>query len=417
MGVGEVNKKLRKNDDFDNLNIDWFDVANVKIKHEYLPLENYIYCEMRLPALERSMTDYDHEMLKEMCYWDTYHQMRYVSVDNSDFHSMVKKEEIHKLRLESDGKIFTFYISKNRTVGFMEYDYFTAPLIYGLHPIRNFIRRAPCTKLDPECDTCQDDVDASITSFLGLNENITATYDKYCFAHPEEIHNIVVAYTIDVEHDLHNCDNVTPPEYFILDLDNIYFREADFNYNEWKEKVMKRRSEFDGQMYRLYDGGTSGNTGSISFVTGRMSQGVSVSVDEYNMKQGENIPSDMQEAIEEMDFDKFWMCDFKNANARNTLHKHQFNQWVWFGNTDKDGFFCAWDMTETFDESSVDTGEETSAVKDQLAQIGSMFGWGFDESGEVGRCAVFEHMFPRFPGIEYEVFTELIPDRTPKPFG
>lgn len=417
--INDVNPDLRLNTKLENLNVDLYDVAHVTVRHEYRPSDNVCKFELKIPALERSMTSYDFTKLKEMCLWDTYHEIVYNKVLNKEFYSYVKKEKIHKLRVVEDDRVITYYLSLDRTTGFMDYDYFTALLIYPLYPIRGYIRRAPCTKLDPECKACPDTLAKPIASYMDVHPSVDATYDKYCFSLPGELHHIVIGYTIDYPMTISECKEVKHPEYYVIEQDNIYFKKAFHDYDEWKEDVIKRRRDFDGIMYRMYDGAEYQNEENLEEMKSLRGKHVGntgaykrITISEYNMFKRENIPEDMKIAVDELNFDLFWHFDFYNANARNSMSKWQFNEWIEQLNAVSDGFYCAWNMTETMTDATESIPGDTSAMSAQVLQAAGSVGWGMEEDSDVeGRVATFELAYPRFAGVEYEVYEEKIPDR------
>lgn len=422
MGVESVNSdKFRQLDISDGFHADDYDTAKARIKHTYQPSKNFITVEFRMPAIRRQMIPEYYDAIGMTYYHDILHEMKYDKVDNTAFHNRMKSEglnTIDKIKYRVGDHLITYYFSNTRTLGLLGYDYYMAMLVYLNYPKRNFTRRTPCTKLGSKCTSaCIENLEAPVVNWLNDPEPNTATLNKYFFSYISDIHRLMVGYTVEDIKSTENCFAAKEPDYYIINLETKYFKEACWTEKEWFRKIMKDRADCATPIYFLDEsqGNTSGIFGEAAVSTLNSANSVSfggyngtASLTKYSVKDNENVPDSIKEAYNTNNPSLLWKEDMRSLNVRNSIHKWTYNYWQQIGNSAKDGWWCAWDMSEVIDSgaaTAASLGDSGGVVKGQLNQVATMFGWG--PSGDSSSTDTeYELLSEKLPDYEYKIIAE-----------
>ncbi len=422
MGVSVVRHELRPLDTVEpwELGIDERDVAHAKIHHSYNPSENYCEVEFRMPTIEKQMPSKHLEEIIDTKYYSHLHRMKFNKVENMAFHGYMDKEgrsTIDKIRYYEGTKLITYYFSSTRRLGLLPHDYTMAMLVYLNYPERFFTRRTPCKKIDPRCvPGCYEVLAESIVTWLDDPEPNTARLDKYFFAYVGEHHRLCLGYTIEHIKSNDTCFEPIEPEYYTLDLNAKYFREAIWSKFEWENKILEERRELDEEMFVIYDTGpdTLSNGDDLEQRTVQFGGwGGAASLARYNYKKDENVPNQLHLAITQNNFAELWRFDMASINSRNSIHKWTYNEWVEFLNNDETGWWCAWDASETISsagDTAAGLGDGSGQVESQLNQVANTVGWGV--SGDMSSSDTeYNQIYPKYNGYTYETYTEPLPER------
>lgn len=420
MGIETVSTLLRTLDVADVWNEYEQDVAYAKIHHTYNPSRNYCTVEFRMPAITRQFPqEYSRETI-DTYHYPHLHRMKFNEVENLDFHAFMRvegKSTIDKIRYREGNNLITYYFSNTRTLGLLKHDYMMAMLIYINYPARNFTRQTPCKRLHPECiPGCIKILQKPIVNWIHDPEPNTARLDKYFFSYIGEKHRLCMGYTIEEKKSNDTCFEPMEPKYYTLDLDAKYFKEAIWNVREWENKILEDRKNLDDDIYMIYDGSPenkhdgedlestmvnfSGYTGNPYLVV-------------YNYAKMENVPKSIKDAIDLNNFTMLWQVDMASLNARNSIHKWNFNHWQELCKRYKNGWWCAWDVSETIDSGSANAaalGDVSGDVEARLIQTASAVGWGATGDSSSSDTQ-YDIIFPQYNGYTYESHFEPLPDR------
>lgn len=422
MGLSSVNTEIRYLEPSGEWGIDDmdFDVAYAKIHHEYAPSRNYCTVEFKIPTIEKEFPESYVREVEDTYHYPHLHRMKYLEVDNHRFHGFMKTEGLDtfdKIRYRVGDHLITYYMSSHRTLGYLEHDYMMAIMLYINHPKRNFTRRTPCKKLDPRCiPGCLDVLKEPIVSWVFDEEPYTARVEKYFFTPIGETHRLCIGYTIEDIKSNETCFEPKEPRYFIIDLEAKYFKEAIWEKSEWENAIMRTRRAEDKDMFAIYDSGPEPRMDGGDLECGTVSfrgYGGSITTAIYNYKRKENVPLSLHNALSTNNFEQLQIFDLLVANSRNSAHKWIFNHWQDTCNYASNGWWCAWDVSETISASgdtAAGLGDSTGQVEAQLNQVANVVGWGV--SGDTSSTDTeYWMVFPKYDGYEYEHHFEPLPDR------
>lgn len=421
MGIEAVNNQLRYLDIAEGWGVDSLDVATAKMHHEYNPSRNHCLCEFKIPSLSKQMPEDYFEEVADTKHYPMLHRMKYNKVENLDFHSYLRvegRDNIDKVRRVDGNHVITYYFSNTRRLGLLKHDYYLAALVFLNYPIRDFIRRTPCKKLDPRCmPGCADNLRLPIPNWLNDPEPFTTRLDKFFFSYIGEKHRVCLAYTVEDMKSHDKCFEIKEPDYYIMDMKTKYFKEAFWDMRAWENSIMEDRRNTDSVMYHLEEGYTGINYGgnpnpptSVSF----RGYGGTASCHTYSMQDIDGVPAEIGSALDNNDFAGLWKADLASFNTRNSIHKWTFNHWQDICNNADDGWWCAWDTSEviaggatTAEGFAAGAGE---AVGAQLTQVAGMFGWA-PTGDTTGTDTVYILVDGMIPGYVYEPFLEPLPER------
>lgn len=431
MGVETVSKEFRKEDSSHYEGLE-YDSASGKIHHEMNPNENYILAEFRIPALRKQMPEEDYNLIADTAGYQCMHGMRFKKVTNREFHHFMHRESpgtgkklfssetghhynsyrdrdyIDVVRHKDEGKVITYYNSNSRTLGFLRHDYYMALLMYAGYPERDYIRRTPCKRLSPDCENCIETLQAEVQGWLDDPEPYKPTIDDGFFSFIEDMHHLCMGYTVDYIVSGDTCYKAIEPEYYILDLNVQYFRDAIYSKKRWVDEIFFNRKNC-GELYSI--GGMVENYSKqdLPYKDGNW-RGYSSPVPTvvYDMKNRDTVPADIFLSFSEKDIAALWHADAIRTNARNTIHKYLFNGWIDVGNRASDGWFCGWNTSETIGANTAGFGAAGQAVAGQLTQVANMFGW---KEGSGSTDTIYHHLLPIVPGHDLEDYVEPIPVR------
>ncbi len=291
-----------------------------------------------------------------------------------------------------------------------------AILIYLNFPARFFTRRTPCKKLDPRCiPYCIKVLKAPIVSWVFDPEPNTARFDKFFFSYISEKHRLCMGYTIDDIKSNDTCFEPAEPDYYTIDLNAKYFKEAEWDKNKWEQSIIRERKELDREMYAVYDGGADVRFDGEALEYGSCGFGTYTgvaSVAKYNYAKFDNIPMQLKEAVDSKDFTKLWQFDMLAINSRNSIHKWTFNGWHHLCNHISNGWWCAWNMKEAVDAgmSGAPAIAASAQVNAQINMALSMTGWGI-VNDNTSTDTEFWQVFPKFNGYTYVSHFEPLPIR------
>jgi hypothetical protein len=420
MGIEQVNKTtIRTLDEAYNYNVDKYDVAIMKIHHTYRPSDNYCTVELRVPAISTQIPSEDYEKIHQSTLAPSLHGIRYDKVDNNKFYWMLKRESVDKVRKIKDGLVYTYYFSNTRRLKLFRHDYYMAIAVYLGYPNRPYLRRTPCKMIDPQCINCWDYLAEPVRSYLDESlEEYEASFYKFFFSQIGDIHRVLMGFTVESIKRPGECFTSKEPDYFIVNYDAPYFNGGILNKGEFEATVLQSRRATeerlvhlkafklpnvildepayltDGYNYASYE--NSGMSGAVY----------------YNIRSGEG-PENVISFLSACSFDELWRFDFESFNARNSIHKYQYNHWAILCTRAEDGLWCAWDATETIEnglESSPGSAQDNAEVESQLLQVSTMFGWG-PTSDASSSDTVFTFIGEKMEDVNYEDVIEPLPQR------
>ncbi len=419
MGLEQTNHDFRYLELANEYNTSEYDTAEMKVHHTQNPATNYCLVELKMPSIERQFTIGQFDSMLESIYSVSLHGLNFLKVNNNMFYEILHKEgaaSIDKVRRVKDGVAYTYYFSSTRTVRLFPHDYSMASLIYLNYPIRNYIHRTPCKDLVPRCaESCLRFLAAPVKSYLDDDPSLNIKFSDFFFSYIEDNHRLIMAYSIEKVKKVGECFLPNEPDYYIQDMSMSYFSDSIIKRSVFESVILKERKEEDTNMYYLsvgkafgvnYGNFSSGDINQVSFGVSSATSSI-----EYNYKNKLDVPDDIFEALSNSNFESLWMIDFLGLNVRNSIYKYQFNYWVYSVCTRSgDGFWCAWDASETISRESSGFGEAGSQVSSQLNQVANSFGWG----ASVGRTStdtVYTLISVKYPGVNYEKVIEPLPNR------
>ena len=434
MGVETVNKELRheKEEHFEGFECD---IASGKAHHDLNPTKNYIMGEYKFPAITKHMPPEDADRIIATYFHDCMHEMKYVKVSNNEFHSFMNnegspftnnkrtdvadganryrgyadREGVDVVRNDELHRTVTYFNSSVRTVGLLRHDYYMGLLLYSNYPVRNFIRRTPCKQFHPLCTDCTKIAKEEVNGWITDPEPFKPTIDKTFFSFIEDTHYLCMGYTVDKYPSGDTCFEYLEPEYYILDMDVVYFREAEYSFRKYSDIIVKNRRD-GGEMYSL--GGTVKNSDEETLPHGSSSwEGphTPLTVVKYNCRNRNTVPSDIWSAISHSDMIELWEADIIRFNARSSAHKFTFNSWWNPGVFSSDGWFCGFKSSELIGGSGAGFGAAGKAVEGQLTQVAHAFG--MDEGVAGSTDSEFELIYPKYEGYTYSKIDEPLPIR------
>jgi hypothetical protein len=412
------------------------DIASGKIHHNMNPTKNYIFVEFKFPAISRHMPSVDYELIVNTYFHECMHQMKYIQVDNTTFHNFMNHEgpprnqdnrscgetreayysyrertNIDVIRHNDNGTVTTHYHSNIRSLGLLRHDYYMGLLLYANWPQRDYIRRTPCMRFHPvKCSKCPEFAKLPVEGWIYDPEPYKPTIEKTFFTYIEENHRLCMGYTIDKIPSGDTCFEPIEPEYYILDMDVQYFREAIYSKRLWEGHIVKNRKECDEELYSF--GGSASNYDeellelSWSAWSGPHTP-LYVSV--YDPKKRETVPADIWTAMSLNNMTMLWEADIHRFNNRNSAHKYTFNSWWVHGMNSDGGWFCGVKTSETIKSATEPFGGAGEAAAGQLTQVANMFG--MDEGGGGSTDSIFSQMEPLLAGYEYTDIIEPLPER------
>ena len=432
MAIETVDQSLQKEHEDHYKGLDC-DIGSGKLHHDMNPKENYIQVEFKFPAIKKHMPEEDHDRIEETYHHECMHQVKYLKVDNNTFHAFMnnegkvinkdnrsngevtnqyysyqEREGIDVIRDILPDRTISFYHSNQRTLGLLRHDYYMGLLLYANWPQREFMRRTPCNDLDPKCKKCPEFLAMIVEGWKDDAEPYRATIEKTFFTYIEENHRLCMGYTVDVIPSLANCYEPPEVEYYIMDMEVQYFREAEYSEKKWNDKIMHNRKTNNQEMYSL--GGPIKNPDEIDLPYLRdkwKDYGNGLPCVVYNPTHRDTCPVDIWAAMSSGDLVDLWYADSIRFNARSTAHKWTFNSWWTFGRHHKNGWYCGVNPSELISEgtSSITGGKE---VAQQLTQVGNMFGW-TQEGGSTD--SEFTFVKPKLEGYTYKKIDEPLPIR------
>ena len=412
------------------------DIASAKIHHTMNPTKNYIFVEFKIPTIAKHMPSVDYNKIVETYFYDCMHQMKYIKVDNKTFHAFMNREGVHRnqdnrscgemrneyysyreregidvVRHKENGRVVTHYNSNKRLLGLLRHDYYMALLLYANWPKRDFLRRTPCKIFSPLCSDCPKFAKLPVVGWIDDPEPFKPTIEKTFFSYIGENHRLCMGYTIDIIPSGDTCYKPIEPEYYILDLDVIYFREAIYKKSLWENTIIKNRKDCNEELYSF--------GGPITNYDGELLTDISwsdwagphtaLSVTKYNLKKRGTVPSDIWTAVSLSNMTMLWEADIHRFNNRNSAHKYTFNSWWQTGMHNDDGWFCGVNTAEIIAEATAPFGAEGTAVAGQLTQVANMFG--MDEGAGGSPDTVYSLLEPLHGGYSYQDITEPLPKR------
>ncbi len=421
MGIEQVDHRYRELTEANGYGAEHWDIGMMRIHHTYAPKTNYCDCELKMPAVRYQMYSDDYENILESLRLPSLHGIRFLSVDNDSFYNMIKDVEgadnIDKVRRYAGDIVYTYYFSNTRRLKLFPHDYYMPAFIYMSYPARNYYRRTPCKKIHPECYKCWEWLRDPARSYLYEGaEEFEAHIYKYFFEQIGQVHRLLMGYTVEKVKKPGECFTSEEPEYFITDYDVKYFKGGIKTRLAFENEIMRRKRTINEDIYHLiYGGGGGVNWGTdrsgYQYVT-YLGGGGKTGHASINIANRE-APDDILDALDNNDFENVWKFDFMNFNTRNTIHKFQYNHWAYLCTRAEDGLWCAWDATETINESIANApGDAASknAVRSQLLQASSMAGWG-PTSDMSSSDTVFTYLAIKEEGINYEEVIEPLPQR------
>jgi hypothetical protein len=391
-----------------------YDTASVKIPHEYNPRDNYVVVEFKMPSIKRQIPQRSFDAIVDQMFNIGMHQLNYKKVDNSEFHTMLKKEgwgNITKIRRRFGDDVYTFYISEKRKMrGFVE-DYYMAIMVFLGYPQRDYMRRAPCYNIDPKCIKCYDFLASPVLDWLDDPEPYKTTLYKYFFTLPGELQRLCIAYSREIARTPGTCFLPEEPDYYIVDESMKYFNGGTDNIEKWKNMVLSERRLEDRIMYHLevgppdrvdYGDGPSlppdGEEGTVRKQSFR-GYGSPVMLTRYNYRTSDTVPDVLLDAISRNDFDALWYADMRSFNARNSISKYLFNHWQDVCMVADDGWVCGWNMDQTIGVASDLSGYS----EEQAIQLATAYGYE-TSSGSTDRIYTLQQ--DKIQGYEYEEYVE-----------
>ena len=420
MGIEEVYTVLRELEVATGWNTDDLDIGHAVMHHTNDPASNYCTVEFKMPSLEKQMLESHAREIEDTYHYPGMHRMKFDQVENMGFHRFMDKEgrsTIHKVRRYEGNHVTTYYFSATRRLGLLKHDYPMAMLVYLNYPERMFTRRKPCTDLDPDCiPGCMDTLREPIVHWLNDPEPNTARLDKFFFSYVAEPHRLCIGYTIEDIKDHDTCFEPKEPDYFVLDLEAKYFKEAIWGKTEWETEIIKERSEVDHEMFCIYDRGPDdrhdGEGLSYSAVQFQGYGGAAYLV-KYNLNTMENVPKPLVDALETNNFAALWRFDMETLNARNSIHKWTFNHWNWICTNNERGWWCSWSVAETISgagDAAAGLGDGSGQVASQLNQVANVVGWG-SSNDTSSPDTEYNQVRPKYNGYTYITHLEALPDR------
>ncbi len=418
MSIEQVSSRYRPLD-FVTYGVTEFDIASMELHHVYNPSRNMCLLELKIPAIRRMITDSSFDKILESIVAKSLHGLFYDSVSNDGFYKFMHKEEetgvIDKVRRYDDDYAYTFYFSSVRRLMLYSHDYFMAALVYLNYPFREFNKRTPCKKLDPDCLPCFDFLMESVRNFLDEeDEEFNVSFDDFFFSNIEEKHRLLMAFTIEKKKKPGECFTADEPEYYIQNMNVPYFTTAIKRKVDFETIVLKERRQEQKDMYAITELGKNGMAlvnkehDDVVVFENEYEQVVGTSgAVEYNSYTIRNVPGELHNAIQNSSFSSLWKFDFRNLNGRNTIFKFQHNHWVvTCSNVVEDGLWCAWNAYDEIVKPELDKGAPAS-LDVQLSQVANMFGWG--STGDMESSdKIYTFMSERIDGISYERVAESI---------
>jgi len=435
MGVETVNHAFvrEKDEHFEGVECD---IGSGKIHHSMNPTENYIFVEFRFPAIAKHMPSIDYNMIVDTYFYDCMHRMKYLKVDNKTFHKFMnneggfrnqdnrscgetrdvyysyrERENIDVVRHHDAGKVTTYYNSSKRPLGLLRHDYYMGLLLYANWPARDYIRRTPCKGFHPtKCPKCPEFAAMPVQGWIDDPEPFKPTIEKTFFTYIEENHRLCMGYTVDIVPSGDTCYEPVEPEYYILDMSVLYFREAIYSKKKWENFIIKNRKECKEELYSF--GGSTKNYDdeqlelSWSAWSGPHTP---LSVSKYMPNIRATVPADIWKAMSLNNMKLLWEADIHRFNNRNSAHKFTFNSWWVHGVHDKGGWFCGVNTSETIGSATAGFGAAGKAVAGQLTQVANMFG--MNEGGGGSTDSIFTQMEPKIEGYNYKDIIEPLPIR------
>ena len=378
--IEKVNSSLRLQDMGDLPSSVELDIATVQIKHEYFPAENIMTVEFAIPTIKKQMLTDSYEEIERLHLKNRWHGLEYLDVDNSAFHRLLRENKTDKLRVfnEETREWYTYYFSKTEVIRARFYDYEAALLAYIKYPTRNFVRRTPCKRLDPECSSCDATLDAPVDNFLGyLEEDNRADYYDFWFRQIGERHELLIAYTIEKEFEYRYSEEPVDPKYYNIDFSLDYFTKGYKSKQNWEANIYSRRMNSSDEFYALsFD---------IGLVVAHLIKGCTLS--SYNSSMLPKALNDRRDSpvsqepnapyVERgSDFKMLAWFDMSNLGARNSWHKWRYNDWIVLLNGSYDGWFCAWSGSDSLGEHS-----DSPVIVDMTNNLLSTIGWEVDTEG------------------------------------
>lgn len=420
MGIEEVSTLLKELEIATGWNTDDLDIGHAIMHHTNEPSTNYCTVEFKMPSLEKQMPESHAREIEDTYHYPAMHRMKFDKIDNMGFHGYMNKEgmsTIHKVRRYEGNHLVTYYFSSTRRLGLLKHDYTMAIMVYLNYPERMFTRRKPCTRLDPKCiPGCIDILREPISHWLNDPEPNTARLDKFFFSYVGDMHRLCIGYTIEDIKDLDTCFYPKEPDYYVLDLNAKYFKEAIWSRTEWEQAILDERANIEHDMFNIYDRKPDHRYDGeelVSYGVQFEGYGGLASLVKYNISTMTNVPYPLKVALDTNNFADLWRFDMESWNARNSIHKWTFNHWNWVCTNNEGGWWCSWDVSETIsaaEDMAAELGDASGQVASQMEQVANVVGWG--GSGDTSSTDTeYTLILPKYNGYTYVKHLEALPNR------